>query len=704
MARRPMTIDDMWALPRVGNPQPSLDGKWIAVTVSTASMEDNKQTSRIWLLPSDAKVAGSGRSKDPARPLTAEGASSGQPAWSPDGKRLLYVRKPGGTARSEGSKSTATPAYPDKPQLYLLSLAGGEPERLTDLPLGVADPLWFPDGRRAAFLAPVMADAPGLEQTAKRVKEREKDPVKAHVTEDRLYRFWDEWLTHGQVHHIFVLDLETREMMDLTPDSRRWFEFMDPSGQYRIAPDGKEIAFAACRTEPPHDPVHWGVFTVKVPDKIRPGAKGPKVTHLTTRYPADAVNPVYSPDGKHVIFGMQKEFDFYADKVRLVAYDRRTKKHEILTEHWDGSASGWTFAKDPGIIYFQAETHARTAFYSFDLRKALRNPESAVPKELVRGGTFSGPKIAGDRLFASMSTISQPSEVYSWDLKGKGMRQVTGFTRPLMSELELGATDEFIFRGAEDDPVQMFVLYPPTAKKKESRKNLPLVHMIHGGPHGVFGDQWHWRWNAQVIAAQGYLVALVNFHGSTSWGQDFTASILGRWGDQPYEDIMAATDYLVEQGLVNPKRMAATGGSYGGYLVSWIASQTERFACIVNHAGVCDFQTQYASDVTQGRRRSMGGEPWEDVSGMDRYNPMRHASGFKSPMLVIHGEKDYRVPYNQGLEIYNIYKAMKLPARLLCYPDENHWILKPRNSKHWYVEFLTWLDRWIGKGARTGKR
>jgi dipeptidyl aminopeptidase/acylaminoacyl peptidase len=231
-------------------------------------------------------------------------------------------------------------------------------------------------------------------------------------------------------------------------------------------------------------------------------------------------------------------------------------------------------------------------------------------------------------------------------------------------------------------------------------KPLPLVHLIHGGPHGVFGDAWHWRWNANVFAAEGYVVALVNFHGSTGWGQDFAASILGRWGDQPYRDIMAATDTLIERGLVDPTRMAATGGSYGGYLVSWIAGHTDRFACLVNHAGVCDFQTQMASDVTQGRARSMGGELWDDIDGMDRYNPLRHVARMRSPMLVVHGEDDYRVPYNQGLAIYNVYKAMHLPARLVCYPDENHWVLKPHNSRHWYGEVLSWLARWLKRPER----
>jgi dipeptidyl aminopeptidase/acylaminoacyl peptidase len=258
---------------------------------------------------------------------------------------------------------------------------------------------------------------------------------------------------------------------------------------------------------------------------------------------------------------------------------------------------------------------------------------------------------------------------------------------------------EIRFKGADDDPVQMFVLYPPGEKprgaKSKGGKPFPLVHMIHGGPHSTFGDVWHWRWCAQAFAAPGHAVACVNFHGSTSFGQEFAECIMGRWGDQPYQDIMKATDLLVERGIADEKRMAVTGGSYGGYLVSWIAGQTDRFACIVNHAGVSDFQTQYASDVVHHRARSMGGEPWDDVEGLDRYNPLRSAAGFKSPMLVLHGMKDYRVPYNQGLEIYNVYRAMGLPARLVVYPDENHWILGRANSLHWYGEVLSWLKRWI---------
>jgi dipeptidyl aminopeptidase/acylaminoacyl peptidase len=237
----------------------------------------------------------------------------------------------------------------------------------------------------------------------------------------------------------------------------------------------------------------------------------------------------------------------------------------------------------------------------------------------------------------------------------------------------------------------MLLVHPPG----DTRRPRPLVHLVHGGPHGIFGDSWHWRWNPHCFAAPGYVAALVNFQGSTSWGQDFARRIQGRWGDRPFRDLMAATDRLIGRGIADPKRLAAAGGSYGGYLVSWTASQTDRFSCVVNHAGVGDLQMEWASDVTEGWSRALGGEPWGNLAGMDRWNPMRHAKGFRTPMLVIHGEQDYRVPYDQGLQMYNVHKAMRRPARLVCYPDENHWILKPRNSVHWYGEILAWLKRWL---------
>jgi dipeptidyl aminopeptidase/acylaminoacyl peptidase len=729
------------------------------------------------MVPADADDAGAGARDDRARALTSGDKSATNPAWSPDGRRIVFTRKPegekgdGGTPAKRPAVSKPGPKFPNASQLYLLDLEGGEPERVTDLPLGVTHPKWFPDGRRVAFLSPVYKDALAIETAAARAQQLQDDPVKAHVTEDRFYRYWDTWLTDGKISHIFVLDLDTRELIDLIPESTAIFDDMEAGHIFDISPEGDEVVFGCTRSQPPHDPVLFGVFTVPVPrsraadraarsgdsrsDK-RPStaARADKITELTPKQGVvDAMDPVYSPDGRWILFGIQREFGFYADRHRLVLHDRKTRKQSVLTESWDHSATNPIFSADGKTVYFEAEIDARSAFWKLDVERALDDPDRNPPRELVRGGTLSRPMLAGNRIFFGMSTIVSPPEAYSCDLNGNDRRRHTAFTQEIMDRIAPSAHEEVYFTGAEGHSVHMTVVYPPgytdggladaagrwagaksaagrsvgaapgrpnartgpdsrlsgsagnhnsewiqwepRAEGGKAPRKLPLVHMIHGGPHGVFGDGWHWRWCALTFAARGYVCALVNFHGSTSWGQEFAASILGRWGDQPYHDVMAATDFLVDRGIVDPKRMAVSGGSYGGYLVSWICSQTDRFACAVNHAGVCDFQTQYASDFTQGRARAMGGEPWDNLAGMDRYNPMRHASGFKTPMLVVHGELDYRVPYVQGIEIYNVYKAMGIPARLVIYPDENHWILKPRNSVHWYGEVFDWFDRWL---------
>jgi len=724
MPHRALTVDDLWALPRVGTPEPAPDGRHVVVPVTTYSMETNEGTTRLWLVavPPDEANPDGGVPPTPSvppapRPLTTADASSTAPSISPDGAWLAFIRKPGGP-KGDG-KAKAGPKHPDKPQIYLMPLGGGEPERLTDLPLGASDPRWLPDGRRLAFAAPLYADAPTVEATAEMAKAREEDPVQARVTEDRVYRYWDRWLTDGQVRHLFVMDLDTRATVDLMPSSRRWLGLFEPSGSWCIAPDGREIAFTACRSEPPFDPMVFGIYAVAVPGTVDPAAPPEPPVLLTADHDGPAHRPVYAPDGRRLVYGLQRELDYYADPVRLVSFDRRTRAHTVLTDisAWDRSASGWTFGDDGGTLYLTAEVEGRNALFTLDLNGAPEGAALPTPAERVRDGWIGQPKVAGGRVFATRETLSAPPEVYGFAADGGGGRRLTDFTGPALREIALGRVEEIVFAGHGGDPVQMFVVHPPAGggageadggataspaaalAAEAGTGRPPLVHMIHGGPHGAFGDQWHWRWSAHAFAAPGYVVALVNFHGSTGWGDAFCRSILGRWGDQPFDDVMAATDVLVDRGLVDGARMAVAGGSYGGYLVSWICGRTDRFACAVNHAGVCDFQTQFATDVTQGRRRSMGGELWDDVAGLDRYNPIRQAAGFRTPMLVVHGVQDYRVPYNQGLAIYNVYKAKGLPGRLVVYPDENHWILRPRNSRHWYGEVLGWLGRWLGKGS-----
>ncbi|MEP7027725.1 MAG: S9 family peptidase [Candidatus Eisenbacteria bacterium] len=654
-AGRPLTAEDLWRLPRVGTAAPAPDGAWAVVPVTTYDLEKNEGKTRLWM------VSATG-AQEP-RALTSPDSTSTAPRVSPDGTRLAFLRR-----RDKSEKA----------QLHILPLDGGEAEKVTDLPLGVADPRWFADGRRIAFLAPLLAGHLTAEQTKARLEEREKDPVKAHVTEHRVYRFWDTWLDGGEVPHLFVLDLETHVLKDVTPASTRWFELMDPEGQYDISPDGSEIAFSANTSEGPHRRLRWGIHTVPV--------AGGEVCCLTEGSTGEEVRPRYSKDGTAIVYGMQRDPDFYADRVRLARYDRKAGTHTVLTEDWDRSASGWEF-DETGRLVFLAEDRARVCVFALPA-------SGGTPALLHEGGAVSGLAVSRGRLWFTRQTLTETAELWTADPAGKAAKAVTRFTEPVIGEIALGEVQEVDVEGARGETVQAFVVFPPGFDPKQT---YPLVHVIHGGPHGISGDQFHPRWNGHLFAAPGYIVAMVNFHGSTSWGQDYAQCIQGHWGEYPMADIEAATDALLATGFVDEKAMAITGGSYGGYLVSWISAHTNRYACVVNHAGVYNTQSQYASDVTQGRHRAFGGEPWDGIEAIDRWNPARFASGVNTPTLVIHGENDFRVPVDQGLECYNVLQGKGVPARLVYFPDENHWVLKPRNSVFWYREVHEWLARWLNR-------
>jgi dipeptidyl aminopeptidase/acylaminoacyl peptidase len=652
-ATRPMRPEDLWAIPRVGNPEVSPDGSALAVTVTTYDMEKNEGRGRIWIVPA--------RGGEP-RALTSAETSSGAPAFSPDGRRLAFTRK------DEKGKA----------QLHAMPLDGGEAEKLTDLPLGVFDPSWLPDGSGIVFGAMLIRGHLTPEASAAELERRDKDPVKAHVTEDRVYRYWDTWLTTGEVPHLFVFGLADRTLRDLTPQSTLWFDWMDPSGQYDISPDGTEIAFSGIFADPNKSGLVRSALHI-VP------SKGGAVECLTADHPSDDLRPRYSPDGKTIVYGMQHDPYFYADRVRMMAFDRATRAHREIIGDWDFSPSNWTFASD-GTLFLEAEDQARTSLFRWS--------GSGTPARVWRGGTLSGIAAGrGGRIYFTHQSLTAPPEVYGGGADGGGIARLTRFTDSTAPAFSTGEVREMLFEGEKGETVQMFVVLPPGFQET---KRYPFVKVIHGGPHGASADAFSFRWNPHAFAAPGYVVALVNFQGSTGWGQDFAKRIQGGWGDLPYGDVMKATDSMLATGWIDEKKMAAAGGSYGGYMASWIEGNTDRFACIVNHAGVYNLLSQYASDVTQGRAQSMGGEPWDHIEGIDRYNPARTAKGFKTPMLVLHGERDFRVPVTQGLECYGVLKAKGIEARLVYFPDENHWILKPRNSVFWYGEVLGWLKRFIG--------
>ena len=722
MSAQPLNAETLWLLPRVGAPEPLPDGRAAIVPVTTYDLATDEGITRLWWVPTAAGGVGRAAASPSPRPLTSAEASSTAPAISPDGRHLAFLRKPGGKAEGggDGEKESAAPRHPDQRQLYLLPLEGGEAERLTDVPLGVAGLRWLPDGRIVLSTA-LYEDARGLKGAAARKKELADRKLDVHVSESRVVRFWDHWKTDGQVHHLLVLDPETGALVDLMPASTRWMPLGDPMGGLDVAPDGRELAFAAARSEPPHTRLLSGVFRLPIPPRGEsvPETADPARLVSPDDDTSNASRPCYVPGGDGaLVYGLRREFDFYADRVRLVWHPGDGGAEITLTEGWDASAQSWTFdPAEPDRLHLLAEVEGRTGLFTLDLPAARLDPDAHPPRERLRDGTLGGLAVRGGRAFLTRHALDAPPEVFTAEVgsdagagvdtggtaaadgSGPALTRQTTFTAEVMAEVELGAVSEMRFAGHGGDRVQAFLVWPPGMEPPTEGHApdvpLPLVHMIHGGPHGAFGDGWHWRWSAQAFAAPGHLCALVNFHGSTGWGDAFTRSILGRWGDQPAADIEAATDALLERGWVDPARMAITGGSYGGYLVSWLCGQTQRYACAVNHAGVCDFQTQFASDLTQGRPRSFGGELWEDLEGLDRWNPLRHAAGMSTPMLVLHGQKDYRVPYAQGLQIYAAYKARDLPARLAIYPGENHWILEPNNSLHWYGEVLGWLERWL---------
>ncbi len=657
--QRSLTAEVLWSIPRVGSPVPAPDGRSLVVPVTTYELDEDHGTTRLWSIDTTT---------EDARPLTAADKSCSQPAFSPDGSKLAFV-----------AKSKAKDAVP---QIFVMPTDGGEAECVTDMPVGCFDPKWLPDGTGLVFGAwfyegHLTAEASRLEH------ERRKDrPVTVHATEDRFYRFWDQWLTNGKIPHLFQLFLGG-EPEDLMPDSTLWMGWMEAAGHYDIHPDGTEIVFAGFHVGGAENRLRGDIYRMPINED------GSEPECLTAGNPAGSWRPRYTPCGGAILYGKQVDPDFYADRPRLMRIENG--KHDAWLEDWDRAPAAWTFG-DGGNIWFAAEDDGAQHVYTLNLSDA--RTEGAMPTRVASGGTCSSPRPAADgNVYYNRHAVSEPPEVWRVPAGGGEPERMTHFSDGALADVAMGEVRDYRFEGAEGASVQAVVILPPG---HEEGSPLPLVHSIHGGPHGAFSDLFHFRWNTHAFAAPGYAVACVNFQGSTSWGNDFARRIRGAWGDRPYRDVIAATDMLIETGVADAERMAISGGSYGGYLTAWIASKTDRFRCAVNHAGVYDLVLQYASDVTWGRAKNLGGDIWAEPDLVDEYNPARHSKGLNTPMLVIHGEKDYRVPINHALECYGILQARGVESRLLYFADENHWILKPRNSLRWYEEVLGWFERFIG--------
>ena len=647
------TATRMWEMKRVGGLDVSPDGNQAVFTVTSYDIDEDKGSTDIYLMNT---VTGEHRQ------ITFTGKEGG-PVWSPDGTKIAFVSR-----RHDGPG-----------QVYLLNLAGGEAEKITDLPVGVYSLKWFPDGSKIAFGANILPEYEGdFEKLKSMIDEKKKSKVTAKVTENVMYRFWDKWLTDGYFSRLFTVDIKSREVLDLMPNTSNYFGMMG-GVSYDISPDGKTIALSMNNTEPPFETLNYDIFLV-------PTDGSGVMTNITPDNKAGDSNPVFSPDGKKLLYGKQEIYHFYADRVRMVVYDLTSGSRKSITDDIDLSCSGWKWSPDGRTIYFDAEYLAMNALFSIPATGGRHI-------RIFDKGTNSNMLLMDDKnLIFLHNNLNQPNEIYTIGTDGKNLRPLTSINGEILSKLNYGNIENVTYKGANNADVQMFIVYPPDF---DPSKKYPLVVMIHGGPHGTFGDNWHWRWNAHLFAAPGYVVITPNFHGSTSFGQDFAISIHGEHAPKPFEDVMKSVDFILEKGFIDESRMAATGGSYGGYLVSWIAGHTDRFAALVNHAGVYNLHLQFASDYAGNRSYQYGGTPWENFDILHKNNPAQFSHNFKTPMLIMHGELDYRVPVAHAFLVYGIYKGMGLDARLVYYPDENHWILRPQNSIYWYKELHEWFERYL---------
>jgi dipeptidyl aminopeptidase/acylaminoacyl peptidase len=657
-AKHAITFDDLIKLHRISEPQVSPDGKLVAYTVSTPDLDSNRGVSNIWLV----STAGGA----PAQ-LTQSGHDS-SPVWSPDGKTLAFL-----SSRSGDS------------QVYLLSLEGGEAHALTKLSTGADLVKWSPDGKTIAFTSGVYPDCKDDDCNSKRDAEKEKSKVKAHVAEHLLYRHWTHW-NDGKRSHLFVVpadgsaaprDLILGADYDTPPDER------GGPGDVDFSPDGKEICFTAVTDKMEAISTNGDLFIVPV--------AGGEPKRITSQAGFDG-NPVYSPDGKYIAYHAQLTPEYESDRWRVMLYDRQSGKIENLSESFDRSAQELAWSPDSKTIYFTAENETQQPVYSMAAR-AGAEPKKIIADTYNTAISFSRD---GKTLIFERSSLTMPAEIFAAAGDGSNVRQITHHNDAILASLEMNAPETFWFDGAEGTRIQAMLIHPP---KFDATKKYPLLVVLHGGPQTMWANSWGYRWNSQVFSGAGYVALMINRRGSTGYGQKFTDEITNDWGGKAYVDVMNGVDYTLKKyPFVDGARMAAAGGSYGGYMADWIATHSGRFKAIISHASVYDKVAMYATEELWFEEHDMQGTPWTNPESYKKWSPSTYAGElgkFKTPTLVVAGERDYRVPYTQSLEFFSALQRQGVPSKLVVFPDEGHWVLKPQNSQFWYKTFFDWLALYV---------
>jgi dipeptidyl aminopeptidase/acylaminoacyl peptidase len=654
---RPFNVHDLWEMERISDPQVSPDGRWVVFGVSRLDAEANRRRTDLWMVGAD----GSG-----LRQLTTHPASEFNARWAPDASAVYFLSSRSGTV-----------------QVWRIGMAGGEAEQVTDLPLGVGSMAVSPDGSLLAVSMEVFPDCPDLQCTVDRLAQKDARPSSG-VLYDRLFiRHWDTW-KDGRRSHVFVVPsgeggpaVHLMKGMDADCPSK---PFGGPE-EYTFTPDGRGVVFTA-RVAGREEPwsTNFDLFFAPVDGSAEPRP-------LTAHNPAWDTQPVFSPDGSTLAYLAMERPGFESDRFRIVLMGWPHGDTRVLTQDWDRSVGSMTFSPDGGTLLVTAQNLGNTSLFAVDVA-------SGGVRELIRDGTVRYPAYGGDGILFGLDHFRSPVELYTARTDGTGARPITAVNAQRLARVAFGEPEQMTFRGANDVEVYAWLVKPVDF---DPAKRYPVAFIVHGGPQGSSSSNFHYRWNPQIYAAAGYATLLVDFHGSTGYGQEFTDAISGDWGGKPLEDLKKGMAAALERyPWMDGDRACALGASYGGYMINWIAGNwPDGFRCLVNHNGVFDQRMMYfATEELWFPEWEHGGTYWENPSGFEMHNPALHVDRWQTPMLVVHGALDYRVPLEQGIGTFTALQRRGIPSRFLYFPDENHWVLSPANGILWHDTVLDWLERW----------
>jgi dipeptidyl aminopeptidase/acylaminoacyl peptidase len=655
--RQTFDVRMMLGLSRLSEPALSPNGRQVAFTVQTVDLEKNIKPKQIYVVP-----LGGG---SPIQ-LTRDGNDNERPRWSPDSELIYFISDRGGSS-----------------QIWVMDAAGGHTRQITHLSTESGGLLVSPNGKKLVFQSSVYPECGADDRCNKdKIDAEAKSKVKARIYTALLYRHWTAYETKRR-QHLLVVDADGSNVKDLTPGPHDVPPFsLGGPDDYAISPDSLEVAFVMNSDPEPAISTNSDIYTVPI--------AGGELHKITIGLGADN-SPLYSPDGKMLAFRSQARAGYESDRWRLIVLDRASGKTTNLSEGLDRWVGGMTWLPDSERLVFTAEDRGRTGLQ-------MISASGGGVRSIIPGPTIDDVQFTpdGETMVYTLQSGSKPVEIYKATAGiGTGVA-LTHFNDSTLSNSTVRPLEEMWVESGEDKTrIQTFIVKPPDFSP--SRK-YPVLFLIHGGPQGAWGETWSYRWNPQVFASAGYLVVMPNPRGSTGYGQKFIDDINGDWGGKVYEDIMAVADHVEKLPYADADRMAAAGGSFGGYMVDWILGHTTRFKALVSHSGVFDLRSMAGeTEELWFPRWEFGGMPWDAPDIYAQWSPSMFVKDFKTPTLVLHGELDYRVPVGQGMQLFTALQLQKVPSKIVLFPDEGHWISKPQNSVLWYGQFLEWVGEWLKK-------